>query len=229
MRELIEFNRRNGLYDVAEEDWESYVAARIEAVRAGDIPPTEVRRADGKVLQYRCIALPDGGRMLTYFDITELKRAEEALSASLERYDLAMRGSNEALWDWDAASDIIYISPRFKELLGLPAETPGITPAEWETLVHPEDLGLHRQAIMAHLRGHTEFFRAECRVRRARRELHLGPEPGRRPPRRRAAGSIAWPGRSVTSPPASGARWSCGRPRSRRRSRAAPSRTSSRT
>ena len=166
MWESIEFNRRNGLYDVAEEDWESYVAARIEAVRAGDIPPTEVRRADGKVLQYRCIALPDGGRMLTYFDITELKRVEEALSASLERYDLAMRGSNEALWDWDAASDIIYISPRFKELLNLPPETPGITPAEWETLVHPEDLGLHRQAIMAHLRGHTEFFRAEYRVRR---------------------------------------------------------------
>ena len=167
IRESIEFNRRNGLYDVAEEDWESYVAARVEAVRAGDILPTEMRRADGKVLQYRCIALPDGGRMLTYFDITELKRVEEALSASLERYDLAMRGSNEALWDWDATSDTIYISPRFKELLGLPAETQGLTPAEWETLVHPDDLGVHKQAIMAHLRGQSAFFQAEYRVRRA--------------------------------------------------------------
>ena len=99
--------------------------------------------------------------------VVERKRAEEALSAGLERYDLAMRGSNEALWDWDAASDVIYVSPRFKDFLGLPAETSGITPAEWETLVHPEDLGLHRQAMMAHLRGHTEFFRVECRVRRA--------------------------------------------------------------
>ena len=43
--------------------------------------------------------------MLTYFDITELKRTEEALRESLERHDLAMRGSNEALWDWDAASN----------------------------------------------------------------------------------------------------------------------------
>ena len=99
--------------------------------------------------------------------VVERKRAEEALGASLERYDLAMRGSNEALWDWDAARGIIYISPRFKEFLGLSAETSGITPAEWEALVHPEDLGLHRQAIMAHLCGQAEFFQVECRVRRA--------------------------------------------------------------
>jgi PAS domain S-box-containing protein len=167
MRELIEFNRHRGIDDVPEEAWEDYVTERVEAVRRGDIPPAEVRRADGKVLQHRCIALPDGGRMLTYFDITELKRTEAALSASLERYDLAMRGSNEALWDWDAASDIIYISPRFKEFLGLPAETSGMTPQEWATLVHPDDLGAHRQAMAAHLRGLTDFYWIECRVRRA--------------------------------------------------------------
>jgi PAS domain S-box-containing protein len=98
--------------------------------------------------------------------VVERTRAEEALRAGLERYDLAMQGSNEALWDWDAASGIIYISPRFKEFLGLPAEISGITPAEWETLVHPDDLGVHRQAMMAHLRGAAQFFQVECRVRR---------------------------------------------------------------
>jgi PAS domain S-box-containing protein len=118
------------------------------------------------VLQHQCIALPDGGRMLTYFDITEPKRIEEALRASVERYDLAMQGSNEALWDWDAASDIIYISPRFKAFLGLPPAASGLTPAEWRGLVHPADVGRHDRAMRAHLRGDSPFFSLECRVRR---------------------------------------------------------------
>ena len=36
------------------------------------------------VLQYQCIALPNGGRMLTYFDITEMKRREQRLSELVE-------------------------------------------------------------------------------------------------------------------------------------------------
>jgi signal transduction histidine kinase len=42
-------------------------------------PPQEWHRPDGRVLEYEVVALPDGGRMLTYFDLTRLKRAEEAL------------------------------------------------------------------------------------------------------------------------------------------------------
>jgi PAS domain S-box-containing protein len=166
MRELMEVNRGKGVYAVEERDWEAYVAARIEAVRKGDIARSEFHRADGSVLQYQCTALPDGGRMLTYFDITDLKRAEAALEASVERYDLAMKGANEALWDWDAASDVVYISPRFKEILGLPPELGGLTPAQWTALVHPDDVEVERAAMLAHLRGETEYFSVETRVRR---------------------------------------------------------------
>jgi PAS domain-containing protein len=113
LRQDMEYTRGQGLYQVLDDEWQEYVAGRIEAIRKGNIPPQELRLANGKVLQYECVALPDGGRMLTYFDITELTRIQEALRESLEQYDLATQGSNEALWDWDAASDVIYISPRF--------------------------------------------------------------------------------------------------------------------
>src|SRR5262249_35869143 len=68
-----------GLHGVPEEEWDGYVAHRMAEVRTASTPPREWHRPDGRVLQYEVVALPDGGRMLTYFDLTRLKRAEEAL------------------------------------------------------------------------------------------------------------------------------------------------------
>lgn len=91
MRELIEYNRDSGLYDVAPDDWDDFLQDRVAAVHQGTVAPMELRRADGKVLQYQCLALPDGGRMLTYFDITELKERETDLSAAKDAAERALQ------------------------------------------------------------------------------------------------------------------------------------------
>src|SRR5207253_4442793 len=51
------------------------------------------------------------------------KRTEEALRESQERYERVMLASNAGIWDWDAAKDEYYVSPRFVELCGLPPGT----------------------------------------------------------------------------------------------------------
>ena len=84
LAEMIGYNRHTGIYGVPDDEWDDYLGSRVEAVRAGAIPPFEWTRADGMVLQYQCIALPNGGRMLTYFDITEMKRREQRLSELVE-------------------------------------------------------------------------------------------------------------------------------------------------
>ena len=94
--ELIEYNRYNGFYDVADENFDEFVAMRAQAVRDGDIPVQEMRRADGRIIQYQCVALPDGGRMMSYFDITELRRAQEAAEeASRLKSDFLANMSHE--------------------------------------------------------------------------------------------------------------------------------------
>ena len=80
LAEMIGYNRSTGLYGVPDDQWEDYLSARIAAVRAGAIPPFEWTRPDGRVLRYECIELPNGGRMLTYLDITEMKQREQQLS-----------------------------------------------------------------------------------------------------------------------------------------------------
>ena len=97
-------------------------------------------------------------------DITERTLIEAALRQSEERYALAMRGSNEGLWDWDLRTDEVFISPYIARLLGRPEQEQRIGRAEWEAAIHPEDEAPSAQAVEAHLRGVTEFYTAEYRV-----------------------------------------------------------------
>ena len=67
------------------------------------------------------------------------KRAEQALRDSEERYMLTARGANDGLWDWDCRSGNVHYSPRWKELLGMHADTPCHSVIDWLSRVHPED------------------------------------------------------------------------------------------
>jgi PAS domain S-box-containing protein len=95
----------------------------------------------------------------------EMKHIEERLQESLARYDLAMRGSNEGLWDWDARTDELHISPRFRELSGIEAVALRTTPSQWFGNLHPDDVEAYRREMRAHMRGETDFLVSEYRVR----------------------------------------------------------------
>jgi PAS domain S-box-containing protein len=97
MSEFMYFNRDDGVYTVADSEFDAFVEERVAAVRAGSIQPTELSLADGKVYQYQCIALPDGGRMLTYFDISSRKQTEKQLSDAKEIAERANRAKTEFL------------------------------------------------------------------------------------------------------------------------------------
>jgi PAS domain S-box-containing protein len=95
--EDMEESRTRGLHDVADADWQAYKERRVAEIRRGSIGPIEMRLRNGRIVQYRCTVLPDGGRMLTYLDITPMKRIEEALRHAKGHAEQASRAKSQFL------------------------------------------------------------------------------------------------------------------------------------
>jgi diguanylate cyclase (GGDEF)-like protein/PAS domain S-box-containing protein len=84
--------------------------------------------------------------------LEERARMVEELRASDDRYRLAVAGSNDGLWDWDRGSRQVYLSPRLRQMLGMPEEqgpAHGMDVFRW---LHPEDRPVAMRAVVAHVR-----------------------------------------------------------------------------
>ena len=77
--ELVNDAIVTGAYGVPANELEAFISRRIALVEAGDPRPVDLRVRDGRVVRSRCTVLPNGGRMLTYMDITDLIRTAEEL------------------------------------------------------------------------------------------------------------------------------------------------------
>lgn len=96
-------------------------------------------------------------------DISERKRIDEALRVTQERFELAVRGTNDGIWDWNIVTGELYWSTRNYELLGLSPDE--FTPSykAWISMMHPDDADRAYQAVWRHLDTH-EPYDIELRV-----------------------------------------------------------------
>ena len=99
-----------------------------------------------------------------FWDETARRQAEEARRASEERFHLAVRGSSDGIWDWNIATDEIYYSPRFKELIGFCDQEFADDFSSWETHLHPDDRQNVLDALQRHLKQRTPY-EVEFRLR----------------------------------------------------------------
>ncbi len=92
------------------------------------------------------------------------KRTLNQLRESEERYALAARGANDGLWDWDVPGEELYLSPRWKEMVGAREEDIGTRPDEWFHRIHKDDRQPLFDRLHAHWRGMTPHFEMEFRM-----------------------------------------------------------------
>ena len=126
-------------------------------------PRGEVRHVRSAASVFRD---PDGKplRILgASWDVTAETAAQEQLRINEARWDLALQGTGDGVWDFDLVKDEIFLSRRSKELLGYEGDelVDGKTK---ESLVHPDDKARVAETMDRHLKGETPLF--ECEYRR---------------------------------------------------------------
>ncbi len=83
-----------------------------------------------------------------------------------ERNELALYSANDGLWDFDTLNNRVYLSPRWKAMLGYDENDVGQAP-DWRTLVHSDDMSRVQSAIRDHVAGKTPIFESLHRMRHA--------------------------------------------------------------
>jgi PAS domain S-box-containing protein len=129
------------------------------------------RPCDNKLLWLMCNGYPvlDAQGVVTevvvsFTDVTELKQAERALRLSEERLRYVLQGSQHAAWDWDIASDAMYYSPRWWEMVGLAEHELPADPRLWTRLLHPDDREHTLRLLEEGLASDLHTFEMEFRL-----------------------------------------------------------------
>ncbi len=97
-------------------------------------------------------------------EIAERIRTEEVLRESEQRWQLALRGNNDGIWDWNVKTNEVFFSARWKEMLGYEDNEISKHLDECVTRVHPNDLDWVKQAVQDHFDQKTPFYITEYRA-----------------------------------------------------------------
>ena len=114
----------------------------------------------------RTVELEDANERLES-EMSQRSRVEEALRESEERYALAARGANDGLWDWNLVTGEVYLSERWREMVGIAGRAISTSPEEWFSRVHHGDLPQLKIDLAALTAGTRSHFPSEHRLRHA--------------------------------------------------------------
>ena len=94
------------------------------------------------------------------------KHQEKLLQESKEQLDLAIKGTNAGLWDWQIQTGEALFNDRWAEIIGFSLrELEPINIKTWTGHCHPEDLVVSNDALEKHFAGKTKNYFCECRMR----------------------------------------------------------------
>ncbi|MCG8613990.1 MAG: EAL domain-containing protein [Pseudomonadales bacterium] len=97
-------------------------------------------------------------------DITEIKRAETALQESEARWQFALEGSGNGVWDWNIRTGETFYSAQWNHILGYDADEIEQDIKQWKQRIHPDDLEEVDEHLNRHLNGETALYKSEHRI-----------------------------------------------------------------
>ncbi|HPO28382.1 MAG TPA: PAS domain-containing protein, partial [Petrotogaceae bacterium] len=122
----------------------------------------EGKAIDQKTIKYKEISslVSDMNELILSFAATQ-----ENLRTSEERWQLAIKGNTDGIWDINFKTNTYYFSPRWKEMLGYADDEFENTNAQLRSKIHPDDLPAFDKALSEHLNRLTPFYKVEYRMK----------------------------------------------------------------
>ncbi|MGB4067503.1 MAG: response regulator [Nitrospira sp.] len=163
-------------YDLFTKEEADFFTAKDREVMVGrrllDIPeePIQTKDKGARILHTKKIPILDDSGRPQYLlgiseDITEHKHAEAVLRESEERWQFALEGNGDGVWDWNVCTNRIFLSVQWKRILGYEQDEIKDTWEEWWAHVHPDDCERVTEAINRHFRRESPVYVSEHRVR----------------------------------------------------------------
>jgi PAS domain S-box-containing protein len=96
------------------------------------------------------------------------RRMAERLTAELrlseERWQFALEGSRDGVWDWNAQTNEVFFSRQWKAMIGYEEHEIGTAFDEWDKRVHSDDKDNCYADLKRHLSGEIPFYENEHRL-----------------------------------------------------------------
>jgi two-component system cell cycle sensor histidine kinase/response regulator CckA len=92
------------------------------------------------------------------------RATETALRESEERYEFAMRGANDGIWDWNLLTDEVVFSSRWKSMLGYLDTELANDVTTWLSLLHPDDVLRAQERVRQYLAREIDKYEIEFRM-----------------------------------------------------------------
>ena len=139
------------------------IGYHIQGRAAGVLGIAGARPRENWEVQLHLMMKLVGSSLSTGLDRIEIQAQLRDLE---ERNELALYSANDGLWDFDTLNNRVYLSPRWKAMLGYDEIDVGQTP-DWRSLVHSDDMSRVQAAIRDHVAGKTPIFESLHRMRHA--------------------------------------------------------------
>ena len=138
----------------------------VELARGGPRRQRFERTApDGEVMEIQASAMPDGGLITIYTDVTSERRSAAELAVSEGRLTRAMDAASLGLWEHDLRSGSMFLSHGWSRLVGLPEHDRVTDGWSQRRYVHPDDIQSLDEALRQLAKGEISRITLEHRLR----------------------------------------------------------------
>ncbi|MEA1917312.1 MAG: PAS domain-containing protein, partial [Campylobacterota bacterium] len=90
---------------------------------------------------------------------------QDRIKKEKERFQLAIDGSNDGIWDWNILENSTYFSSHWKKMLGYSEDEIGGNFSELKGRIHPKDRERFSKDLLNHLSRNSDVFECEYRVK----------------------------------------------------------------